>query len=414
LSPISVVFPGPSFLPEAAQSLTARQARRIAIHAQGLSRPRLHAAPSARHLRRLADDLAVIQIDSVNVLARAHYLPAFSRLGAYPREALELEAWGKKPSLFEYWGHECSLLPVSSQPLFRWRMDRARAGDTWTGLARFARERRDYIDEVLKRIEREGPLTGGDFAEGKRQAGWWNWSHGKRALEWLFWSGLISTKTRRGFERVYDLPERVLPAAILNLPTPSEADAHRLLLKIAARAMGVATEGDLRDYFRMPVAETKARIAELVEEGTLTPVTVQGWRQPAFLASEAKAARPNGAAVLVSPFDNLIWRRERAERLFDARIRIEIYTPAEKRQHGYYVLPFLQGEAITARVDLKADRAGRVLRVQAAHLEPGAKADSVAGPLAAELRLMASWLDLDDVFVAGRGSLAFELAAHHT
>ena len=397
-------------MPEAPLALTARQARRIAVHAQGLSRPRRHASPSATHLRRLADDLAVIQIDSVNVLARAHYLPAFSRLGAYPREALEREAWGKKPSLFEYWGHECSLLPLASQPLFRWRMDRARTGDgTWTGLARFARERRDYIDEVLKRIEREGPLTGGDFAEGKQQAGWWNWSHGKRALEYLFWSGRISTKTRRGFERVYDLTERVLPARILDLPTPSEADAHRRLLTIAARALGVATEGDLRDYFRMPVAETKARLAEMVEDGTLAPVSVQGWRQPAFLAPGAKAARPNGAAVLLSPFDNLIWRRERAERLFGTRIRIEIYTPAEKRVHGYYVLPFLHGEAITARVDLKAERAKRTLRVQSVHLEPGAKVESVTGPLAAELRLMAGWLDLDEVHVAGRGALAAAL-----
>ena len=391
-------------------SITARQARRIAIHAQGLSRPRRHAEPGARHLRRLANDLAVIQIDSVNVLARTHYLPAFSRLGAYPREALEQEAWGKKPSLFEYWGHECSLLPIASQPLFRWRMDRARGGDTWTGLARFARERRDYIDAVLQRIEREGPLTGGAFAEGKRQAGWWNWSHGKRALEWLFWSGLIATKTRRGFERVYDLTERVLPASVLSLPTPAEEEAHRRLLMVAANALGVATEGDLRDYFRMPVAETKARLAELVEAGALAPVTVQGWRQPAFLAPGSRAARPDGAAVLLSPFDNMIWRRERAERLFGARIRIEIYVPAHKREHGYYVLPFLQGEAITARVDLKADRAGKVLRVQSAHLEPGASAASVAGPLAAELRLMAGWLGLDDARVTGRGDLASSLS----
>ncbi|HEY2481402.1 MAG TPA: crosslink repair DNA glycosylase YcaQ family protein [Caulobacteraceae bacterium] len=275
-----------------------------------------------------------------------------------------------------------------------------------TGLARFARERRDYIDAVLQRIEREGPLTGGAFAEGKRQVGWWNWSHGKRALEWLFWSGLIATKTRRGFERVYDLTERVLPASILRLPTPREEDAHRRLLMIAAAALGVATEGDLRDYFRMPVAETKARLAELVADGALTSVAVQGWRQPAFLAPGSRAARPDGAAVLLSPFDNLIWRRERAERLFGTRIRIEIYVPAHKREHGYYVLPFLQGETITARVDLKADRAGKLLRVQSAHLEPGAAAGSVAAPLAAELRLMAAWLGLDDVLSTGRGDLA--------
>ncbi|HEY1879750.1 MAG TPA: crosslink repair DNA glycosylase YcaQ family protein [Caulobacteraceae bacterium] len=387
-------------------TLTARQARRIALEAQGLSRPRRAAEPGARHVKKLATDLGVIQVDSVNVLARAHYLPAFTRLGAYPREALEREAWGKKPSFFEYWGHECSLLPLASHPLFRWRMERARGGDTWTGLSHFARERRDYIDAVLARIEREGPMTGGDFADAPRQAGWWNWSHGKRALEWLFWSGLLAVKTRRGFERLYDIPERVIPRRILDLPTPDEADAQRELIRIAARCLGVATEGDLRDYFRLPVAGFKARIAELVEEGALTPVAVRGWKRPAFLSQGARAARPDGAAVLVSPFDNLIFRRERAERLFGARIRIEIYVPAEKRQHGYYVLPFLQGEAVTARCDLKADRAAGVLRVQSAHLESHAHAADVAGPLATELRLMAGWLGLGDVAVSGRGGLA--------
>ncbi|HXU99773.1 MAG TPA: crosslink repair DNA glycosylase YcaQ family protein [Caulobacteraceae bacterium] len=393
-------------------TLSARQARRIALHAQGLSRPRRHAEPGARQFRRLADDLAVIQIDSVNVLTRTHYLPAFSRLGAYPREALEREAWGAKPSLFEYWGHECSLLPMALQPLFRWRMERARGGDTWTGLARFARERRDYIDAVLARIEAEGPLTGGDFADGgPRKAGWWEWSNGKRALEWLFWSGLISTKTRRGFERVYDLAERVIPARVLNLPTPSEAEAHRQLLRIAAARLGVATEGDLRDYFRMPVAETKAALAALAEAGELTLVTVKGWGKAAWLAPEAKAARAGAEGVLLSPFDNLIWRRERAERLFGARIRLEIYTPAHKREHGYYVLPFLQGEAITARVDLKADRQARTLLVQSAHLEPGATRETVADSLAAELRLMSGWLGLGGVRVTGKGGLAGALAS---
>ncbi len=350
--------------------------------------------------------LGVVQIDSVNVLTRTHYLPAFSRLGAYPRALLEQEAWGKRPSLFEYWGHEASLLPVESQPLFRWRMERARAGETWSGLARFARERRDYIDAVLARIEREGPLSGGDFADGPRQAGWWSWSHGKQALEWLFWAGEITTRTRRGFERVYDLTERVLPRTVTAAPTPSEAEAHRALLMIAARAMGVATEGDLRDYFRMPVSETKTRLSELVEEGDLQPARVQGWKQAAYVATGAKTPRRAAAACLLSPFDNLIWRRERTERLFGARIRLEIYTPAHKREHGYYVLPFLQGEAITARVDLKADRTGAVLKVQAAHLEPGAPPGETAAALAAELALMAGWLGLGGVEVAERGDLA--------
>src|ERR1700677_1597767 len=326
------------------RDVSARQARRIALAAQGLAAPRADRPVTRRALRKLATDLGVIQIDSVNVLARTHYLPAFSRLGSYPRELLEDEAWGRRPFFFEYWGHKASLLPVTMQPLFRWRM--AHFGARTTGMG----ARRDYVDAVLKRIETEGPLTGGDFAEGgPRKAGWWEWSDGKRALEWLFAAGLITTRTRRGFERLYDLTERVIPRAIMHQPTPTEAEAHRALLTIAARAMGVATETDLRDYFRMPVPETRARVAELVEDGALTRVRVQGWRQDAYLAPGARAPRRASAAALLSPFDNLIWYRERTERVFGARIRLEIYTPAAKREHGYYVLPFLFGEAIDAR-----------------------------------------------------------------
>ena len=291
-------------------------------------------------------------------------------------------------------------MPVALQPLFRWRMARARAGETWSGLARFGRERRDYIDAVLARIEREGPSPAA-ISPRAAAAGWWNWSDGKRALEWLFWAGLITTRTRRGFERVYDLTERVLPGAVMATPTPSEEEAHRTLLKIAAAAMGVATEGDVRDYFRMPLAQTRARLADLVEAGDLAPATVEGWRQPAYLAPGARVPRRSRAGALLSPFDSLIWRRERTERLFGARIRLEIYTPAHKREHGYYVLPFLQGEAITARVDLKTDRAAGVLRVQAAHLEPGASAGETAPALAAELALMAGWLGTGSAGIGG-------------
>ncbi|MFI4934508.1 MAG: winged helix-turn-helix domain-containing protein [Caulobacterales bacterium] len=391
--------------------ITHRQARRIALAAQGLAAPRAQGPVSRRQFRKLTGQLGVIQIDSVNVVTRTHYLPAFSRLGAYPRALLEDEAWGKRPSLFEYWGHEASLIPMAMQPLFRWRMERARGGETWGGLARFGRERRDYIDEVLAQIERRGPVTGADFAEaGPKKSGWWEWSNGKRALEWLFWAGEITTKTRRGFERVYDLTERVIPPAVFKAPTPREEDAQRALLMIAARAMGVATEGDLRDYFRMPVAQTKARLPELVEAGELIAVKVKGWRQPAYLAPGVKIPRRLGASALLSPFDNLIWRRERTERLFGAKIRLEIYTPAEKREHGYYVLPFLEGEAITARVDLKSDRKGRRLLVQAAHLEPGCEADAVAPALAAELRRLAGWLDLDEVAATKKGDLSAALS----
>ncbi len=392
-------------------TLSASQARRIALAAQGLADPRPDTPAKALHLRRLVDRLGAIQIDSVNVLVRTHYLPAYSRLGDYPREHLETEAWGRRPSLFEYWGHEASFLPIASQPLFRWRMQRARDGETWGGLARFARERRPYIEDVLRRIELEGPVTGGDFAEGKREAGWWNWSDGKHALEWLFWAGYITTRTRRGFERVYDLVERVLPSGIVNAPTPDPADAHRELLRIAARALGVATETDLRDYFRMPVADTRARLGELVDAGELEPVTVVGWDKPAFLFPGTRVPRRASGAALLSPFDNLIFYRERAERLFGTRIRLEIYTPEHKREYGYYVLLFLQGEAITARVDLKSDRQASVLRVQAAHLEPGASAGETAPALAKELARLAGWLGLAEVCVTEKGDLAVPLAA---
>ena len=391
------------------ETLSPKTARRIALAAQGFGRTQ-PAAPGRSHVRDIARRLGVIQIDSVNVVTRTHYLPGFSRLGDYPREALETEAWGARRGLFEYWGHEASLLPLEMQPLLRWRMERARGGAMWTGLSRFGREKADYIDGVLAEIERRGPVTGGDFATGPRGApGWWSWSDGKRALEWLFWAGLITTKTRNGFERVYDLTERALPARIIDLPTPTEADAQRELVRISAGAMGVATAADLRDYFRLPLADARDRIAELVEAGELTPVSVKGWRHPAYLAAGTRAPRKVTGAALLSPFDNLIWTRDRTERLFGVRVRLEIYTPAHKRAHGYYVLPFLEDEAITARVDLKADRKASRLLVQAAWREPDATAETAAR-LAAELRRMAGWLGLDEVEVVGKGDLAAALA----
>lgn len=377
----------------------------MALAAQGFGRTS-PAAPGRTHVRDVVKRLGVVQIDSVNVVSRTHYLPAFSRLGDYPREALEAEAWGARRGLFEYWGHEASLMPMDLQPLLRWRMARAEAGEMWTGLSRFGRERREYIDGVLKEIERRGPVTGADFNDAPRGApGWWSWSDGKRALEWLFWAGLITTRNRRGFERVYDLTGRALPGRIVDLPTPDEADAQRELVRIAARALGVATAADLRDYFRLPLADSKARVAELVEAGELTPATVKGWRQPAYVASGARTPRKVAGAALLSPFDNLIWTRDRTERLFGTRVRLEIYTPAHKRTHGYYVLPFLEDEAITARVDLKSDRQAGVLRVQAAWREPDATAETPER-LAAELRRMAGWLGLEGVEVAGKGDLA--------
>jgi hypothetical protein len=393
------------------ETLSAAQARRIALAAQGFAERR-PTAPGRRQLLKTIERLGVVQIDSVNVVSRTHYLPLFSRLGPYPRELLETLAWGPKPALFEYWAHEASLLPLATQPLLRWRMgDAAKGVGVWSGVARFLSTHGDFIEKVLGEIESRGPLAASDLELGmKGQGGWWGWSEGKRALECLFWTGALTTATRRPtFERVYGLPQKVLPRALVQAPTPPRIEAQQALLMIAAEAQGVATERDLRDYFRMPVEDTRAALQALVANGQLIPTVVEGWKAPAYLHPAARRPRRVHANALLSPFDNLIWFRERTERLFGVRIRLEIYTPAEKRTHGYYVLPFLQGEAITARVDLKAERKAGALVVQAAHAEPDADAKT-AGALAAELSLMAQWLGLTRVEVRPRGDLAATLA----
>ncbi len=395
-------------------TFSLREARRIALAAQGFGQPRGHGPSTRRDLARLVQRLGVLQIDSVNIIARAHTLPGFSRLGPYATADLDALAYdGRKRKLFEYWGHEASYLPVVMQPLFRWRMARAAAGtDTYSGLARFGRERAGFIDEVRREVGSRGPLAASELSfQHKGLGGWWGWSDGKSALEWLFWAGELTTATRRGaFERVYDLTERVLPRAVLDVPTPAPADAQRELVRISAAALGIATEPCLRDYFRLSPADSKARVAELVEAGELLPVSVRGWDRPAYLWRTARIPRRIDAQALLAPFDPLIWQRERTEALFGARVRLEIYTPAEKRIHGYYVLPFLLGERVAARVDLKADRLNSTLRVLATHGEPDSDSGAALEPLAAELRLMARWLGLERITIAPRGDLAMALA----
>jgi len=392
--------------------LSAAAARRIALAAQGFGTPRPNSAPNAGHVRRTIDRLGLLQIASVNVLARAHYLPLFSRLGNYDSGHLDRLAWGRKSQrgLFEFWAHEASLLPLAAHPLFRWRMRRAaeNAGDGKGKLHLFRREKAAFIDEVRREISDRGPLAASDLSNGgERRGPWWGWNDGKLALEWLFFAGIVTTATRRGtFERVYDLTERVLPAAVQALSTPSPEEAQRELLRLSARALGIATETDLRDYFRLGVADTKARLAELVEAGDLLAVTVEGWNKPAYLDPRARQPRWVEARALLAPFDPLIWERDRTERIFDFFYRIEIYTPLVKRKHGYYVLPFLLGDKLVGRIDLKADRAASRLLVHAAHLEPGHDAGEVAGPLRAELRLMADWLGLESVALPRAGTLA--------
>lgn len=394
------------------ETLSVKDARRIALAAQGFGRSR-PVAPGRRHLMSTIEALGVVQIDSVNVVSRSHYLPFFSRLGPYDRTLLETLAWGKRPALAEYWAHEASLTPLSTHPLLRWRMEDARDGvGVWKNVSTFLRSHPDFIDQALAAVAERGPLAASELELGaKGEGGWWGWSEGKRAMECLFWTGHLTTATRRNsFERVYGLPERVLPPAIVDTPTPSRAVACRELLKIAARAMGVATERDLRDYFRLSVVDARDGVAALVADGTLSPIAVKGWDQPAYLWPEARLPRSIKATALLSPFDNLIWFRERTERMFGVRVRLEIYTPAHKRTHGYYVLPFLQDEAITARVDLKADRKAGKLLVLAAHAEPDAN-DDTAARLAAELSTMASWLGLSRIEVRPTGDLAPKLGS---
>ncbi len=332
------------------------------------------------------------------MLVRAHYLPAFSRLGPYSRDMLDTAAWGARRDrrIFEYWAHECSLLPLALQPLLRWRMARADRGlGCYARLAPFAGEARPIAMAVLDRIRAEGPKSAGDFDEGRGTGGWWGWGETKGALEWLFWAGHLTTATRRGtFERVYDLPERVLPPALLALPTPDAAEAHRALIDLSAQALGIATAGDLRDYFRLGPEEARAAILALVEDGRLHPVDVEGWGKPAYLHVAARLPRRMPARALLAPFDPLIWARARAERLFGFHYRIEIYVPAALRRHGYYVLPFLYHDRLVARVDLKTDRAAGRLLVQAIHHEPDAPKDTDEA-LAAELRLLARWLGVE-------------------
>ena len=395
---------------------SALEARRIALAAQGFAERRPEAADAAQ-LKRLTRRLGLLQIDSVNVLVRAHYMPGFSRLGAYAAGLLDKAAYdGRRRHLFEYWGHEASLLPVELYPLFRWRMQEAeRLEGMWTSVAQAKREQAAYIERLLDEVRSRGPLAASELEEqaGARSSAWWGWSESKRALEYLFWSGRLTTATRRNFERVYDLPERVLPRAVLAAPVPDKEEAQRQLLMLSARALGVATEADLRDYFRLKPADSQPRVAELVEAGQLLPVTVKGWSHPAYLHPDARLPRRVEAKTLLSPFDPLIWERARTERIWNFRYRIEIYTPAPKRQFGYYVLPFLLGEALVGRVDLKADRAAGVLRVLASHAEPGIEAELVAPALLESLTDMAAWLGLERVEVVPRGDLAETLRRHH-
>jgi hypothetical protein len=390
------------------QQLSLAQARRVALAAQGFADPRPSGRIDRRHLRRVLDRVGLIQIDSVNVLVRSQELPLFARLGPHPRTLIpDATASGE---LFEYWVHEASHVPTAHHPLWRWKMQQTHR---WRDVVRIEERRPGFVDEVLRRVEAEGALTSSDLEQRTGKKGtWWDWDDGKVALEYLFWTGrLAATRRSNDFARVYDLAERVLPADVLAQPTPTESDARKQLLLLAARHHGVGTIDDLADYHRQKVTAVRSLIDELVEDGRLTPVAVAGWTKPAYLHPDAAMPRVMRARALLSPFDPVVWYRERALRLFGFHYRIEIYTPQPKRQYGYYVLPFLLGSDLVARVDLKADRAARTLRVPGAFAELGVPVDDVAEALAAELASMAEWLGLERVDVGDRGDLASPLRA---
>ncbi len=389
-----------------AEAISLATARRIALAAQGFAEPRPQGRVDRRHFRRVLDRMGLIQIDSVNVLVRSQELPLFARLGPHPRSLIG-EAT-RAGALFEYWVHEASHVDMAHYHLHRWKM----AGDhKWERYFTLKDRRPNFVEEVYKRIVDEGPVASADLSERVGKKGtWWDWDDAKVALENLFWNGRV-TVTRRSsdFARVYDLTERVIPAEVLARPAAPERDARKQLLELAARHHGIGTLADLTDYHRQKNQPCRDLVAELVEEGVLREVRVEGWKQPAYLHREARIPRRITACTVLSPFDPVVWNRDRANRLFGFHYRIEIYTPQPKRIYGYYVLPILWGDSVVGRLDLKSDRQRRALLVQGSFTEPGVPPAPLADDLAPELHDMARWLGLDTVDVGPRGDLASTL-----
>ena len=396
-------------------TLTAAQARRVGIAAQGLTEPKPRGPVTRAHLRRLISRIQVLQLDSVSVAVRAHYAPVFSRLGPYDRDVVDRAAWNhsaRSPRLLvEYWAHEAALMAVDDWPLLRWRMREYTHGRWGTEIVK---KNPRLADEIVAAVAELGPSTAGQIeahlgAEQRGRKGpWWDRSDTKWVTEALFAAGVLTTATRVGFARHYDLTENVLPSDVVARHVDNDEAVRELIMR-AATALGVGTEADIRDYFRLSAGQVKPAIAELVKTGELEPVSVDGWTAPAYLRADQIVPRFDRGTALLCPFDPLIFFRPRVLRLFDFHYRIEIYTPAPKRQFGYYVWPFLLDGRLVGRVDLKADRAQDVLHVVGAFAEPGQQSSRVAEALAAELQTMASWLGLSDVTVGKRGDLAPQL-----
>ena len=397
-------------------ALTAAQARRVAVAAQGFAEPKPRGPVTRAHLRRLISRIQVLQLDSVSVAVRAHYAPVFSRLGPYDRDVLDRAAWNhssRSPRLLvEYWAHEAALMAVDDWPLVRWRMREYRHGRWGTHIVK---QNPQLADDIVAAVAELGPSTAGQIeahlgAEPRGAKGpWWDRSDTKWVTEALFAAGVLTTATRVGFARHYDLTEKVLPPSVVTREVDDEEAVRELTLR-AATALGVGTEADIRDYFRLSTQQVKLAIADLVAKGELERVDVAGWTAPAYLRAGQIVPRRDRGTALLCPFDPLIFFRPRVQRLFDFHYRIEIYTPAPKRQYGYYVWPLLIDGRLVGRVDLKAERARDALHVVGAFVEPDEKPSRVAAGLAGELDTMASWLGLGGVTVGERGDLAAALA----
>ncbi|MDD7814035.1 crosslink repair DNA glycosylase YcaQ family protein [Mycobacterium sp. CSUR Q5927] len=393
--------------------LTALQARRIAVAAQGFSEAKPRGAATRAHLKQLISRIQVLQLDSVSVAVRAHYAPVFSRLGPYDRSVLDRAAWShsaRSPRLLvEYWAHEAALMAVDDWPLMRWRMGQYTHG-RWGNVA----PNPELADDIVAAIAELGPSTAGRIEDhlaarpSRGKGSWWNRSDTKWVAEALFAAGVLTTATRIGFARHYDLAQNVLPPDVLARQVDDDEAVRELVLR-AATALGVGTEADLRDYFRLSADQAKPAIATLVATGELEPVAVTGWDTPAYLRAGQKIPRADRGSALLCPFDPLIFFRPRVQRLFGFHYRLEIYTPAHKRRFGYYVWPFLLDGELVARVDLKADRTHDALHVVGAFAEDGRDRERVSIALLAELESMASWLGLSDVSVGERGDLVAEL-----
>jgi uncharacterized protein YcaQ len=372
--------------------LSLRDARHVALAAQGFG-PAGTGRAGRRALATLVTRLGCVQIDSVNVLQRSHYLPFYSRLGAYDTGLLDDLLFGPRRAFAEYWAHEASIVNFERWSLLRWRMERARSGrGTWGRIARINATEPALVERVRARIERDGALAASDFEDARSQGSWWGWSDTKLALEYLFWSGIVTTRRRRlSFEREYDLVERVIPGEVLarSIAAP---EAQRELMLVALRALGVATESELRDYFRLDLADARQALGELVEARRVIRIGVESWKAPAYAIPPFRIPRKALGRALLSPFDNLIWNRPRAQHLFAFDFRLEIYTPVAKRVHGYYVLPYLVDGRLVARVDLKHDRAASTVRAHAIHLEHGVRPAAISSALQADLQALAAWL----------------------